>query len=274
MRFLSGPLLLLCLLLNLQTLAHVKEQYYDKDWNLTKKADSNAFYLTITYISSDNIAEVKTYKTNGAKVSVFRYRDYHPQQKDPIKHGPYQEWHNNGQLSEEGHYLDNKLHGKQTQWYENGQISYLFNYKGDILQDTLKGFYETGALRRIEVYEDGLLVDGIVYGEDGAEINPFFRYQQMPEFPGGIKAMFQFLSDHIQYPGAAVKRDISGIVYISFTVTREGKIQDIFIRKGVHKLLDAEAIRIIKAMPDWYPGRHEGRPVPVRYNMPVKFTLE
>ena len=96
----------------------------------------------------------------------------------------------------------------------------------------------------------------------------------MPEFEGGIKKLFQYLSDNINYPKMAKDAGIQGTVYIQFTVGKTGEIKDVKILKSVNDLLDKEAVRVVKSMPNWKPGRQSGRTVSVLYNLPIKFVLK
>jgi len=98
--------------------------------------------------------------------------------------------------------------------------------------------------------------------------------EQQPEFPGGIKAMYDFLGDHIQYPEAAVKANVSGRVFLSFVVSETGEVSDVMVLKGLGFGCDAEAIRVLKSFPRWEPGKQGGIPVSVKYNLPINFELK
>jgi TonB family protein len=97
--------------------------------------------------------------------------------------------------------------------------------------------------------------------------------QQMPEYPGGGDALDQFIKSNIKYPADAKAAKAQGKVYIQFIVEKDGKISQIKVRRGAHKSLDAEAIRVIKLMPDWKPGSMRGKKVRVRYTLPITFSL-
>ena len=108
--------------------------------------------------------------------------------------------------------------------------------------------------------------------EDNKKI--FTVVEQQPEFPGGTEAMFAFLGNHIQYPEAAVKANVSGRVFLSFVVSETGETSDIMVLKGLGFGCDAEAIRVLKSFPKWEPGRQDGVPVKVKYNLPINFQLD
>ncbi|MBE0662865.1 MAG: energy transducer TonB [Bacteroidales bacterium] len=96
----------------------------------------------------------------------------------------------------------------------------------------------------------------------------------MPTFPGGESAMRKFLGDRLRYPEQAKAAGISGTVYLSFVVERNGNISHVEILRGVEVSLNEEAIRVIKSMPAWSPGIQAGRPVRVKFNTGIKFVLE
>lgn len=99
---------------------------------------------------------------------------------------------------------------------------------------------------------------------------------QMPSFPEGDRTLQQFLARTIQYPQKASEEGIQGTVYISFIVGENGVIRDAKVVRGVSgcKELEKEAMRVISLMPSWTPGRLQGRPVPVLFTLPIKFSLK
>lgn len=102
----------------------------------------------------------------------------------------------------------------------------------------------------------------------------FTVVEQQPEFPGGMSALGQFLSKNIRYPAAAQRANVSGRVFVSFVVNTDGSIQDVTTLKGLGFGTDEEAVRVVKSMPKWRAGKQSGRPVRVKYNLPINFTLE
>lgn len=97
--------------------------------------------------------------------------------------------------------------------------------------------------------------------------------EEMPMFPGGQKEMMTFLSKTTKYPAKAVKKKIQGRCLVQFIVEKDGSISNVRVMSKVHPLLDAEAIRVVKSMPRWMPGRLKGKPVRVKFNLPVTFCL-
>ena len=107
------------------------------------------------------------------------------------------------------------------------------------------------------------------------EQNPKFFdvVEQMPEFPGGAHALFEFLGKNIHYPKAAEDAGIQGRVIVTFVVMKDGSIGEVKVAKGVSPVLDEEAVRCVKSMPKWKPGIQKGQAVNVKYTMPISFAL-
>lgn len=110
-------------------------------------------------------------------------------------------------------------------------------------------------------------------GDTTGEEKVFIIVEDMPEYPGGNAALYKFISDNIKYPKEAKKNKIEGKVIVQFTVNKQGKVEDIKIVRGIGFGCDEEVIRVVKRMPDWKPGKQRGKPVSVRYNLPVAFKL-
>jgi TonB family protein len=102
----------------------------------------------------------------------------------------------------------------------------------------------------------------------------FLIVEDMPEFPGGRDALQKFIGQCIRYPVSAQENGITGKVYVNFVVAEDGSIQNVQIARGVDPALDAEAIRVIKSLPKWIPGRQKGNPVAVSYTVPVNFQIQ
>lgn len=97
--------------------------------------------------------------------------------------------------------------------------------------------------------------------------------EQMPSFPGGISGLRTYLNQNIRYPAEAQENCVQGRVVVSFVVGKDGHISDVTVLRSVDPSLDKEAIRVVRNMPRWTPGKQGGEPVRVRYNVPVSFRL-
>lgn len=94
---------------------------------------------------------------------------------------------------------------------------------------------------------------------------------QMPAFPGGAEAFQKFLRQELKYPEEALRRGVSGRVFVRFVITHEGRIRNAAVVKGLGSGLDQEALRLVRIMPWWTPGRIGGQPVWVAYTLPIVF---
>lgn len=158
---------------------------------------------------------------------------------------------------------------------------YYFNLN-DIKNDTtfMIGEHEIVAVKNHDEYNslsvkiDGKDLDinflgGMVKDNSETSVDP-----DMPAtFPGGEFKMVEYLRDNLKYPESAKKKGIEGKVYIQFVVEKDGSIADVKVMRGVCEELDAEAVRVIKAMPKWKPGEQEGKPVRTTMMLPINFKI-
>ena len=125
----------------------------------------------------------------------------------------------------------------------------------------------------LEVVEEVAVVAEEVQ-EDVDAAEPFVVVEEMPMFPGGETALLTYIMEHTQYPEVAKENNIQGKVIVRFCVTSKGGVDKVEILKGVDPELDAEAIRVVKTLPAFKPGKQGGKPVPVWYMVPINFTLK
>lgn len=140
-----------------------------------------------------------------------------------------------------------------------------------------KCFYPDGALQ-YEEHHDGQKINTVYYKPNGKVIKKPKKkippYETMPSYPGGTKALFEFLSKNVKYPPIAQENGIEGRVIVQFAVTEEGKIKNVKVmRTGGDPSLDKEAVRVVKSMPRWIPGKRRGIPARFTYTVPVNFRL-
>ena len=98
--------------------------------------------------------------------------------------------------------------------------------------------------------------------------------EQMPEFPGGYKEMMKYIEQNMRYPEEAKKAGTQGRVVVQFLVNKNGAISDVSVLRSVDRLLDAEAVRLVRSMPKWKPGMQKGKAVTVKYTVPILFSLD
>jgi len=97
--------------------------------------------------------------------------------------------------------------------------------------------------------------------------------EQMPEYPGGMQALFEYLGQNLKYPEDAKEQKIEGRVIAIFVVETDGSISNVEVVKPVFPSLDAEAVRVLSGMPKWKPGMQSGKVVRVKYTVPINFSL-
>lgn len=102
----------------------------------------------------------------------------------------------------------------------------------------------------------------------------FYVVDELPVFPGGEEALRNWLSENIRYPEEAKADSIQGKVYVTFVINEQGKVTETKLARGASPALDKEALRVVKEMPVWKPGKHKGKEVKVSFTVPIDFKLE
>lgn len=119
---------------------------------------------------------------------------------------------------------------------------------------------------------DAIVLDDVE--EEIEEIKIFVIVEKMPEFPGGDIALRKFIGKNVKYPNIARENNIQGKVYVRFVVTDKGLVEKVQLARGIDPLLDKEAIRVVKTLPKWTPGKQGGKNVSVWYTVPINFKLQ
>jgi len=117
----------------------------------------------------------------------------------------------------------------------------------------------------------------VVYHQDTiipTESEPAIRVEEMPVFPGGDEALLKYIASKLQYPEEAVQNGVQGRVTVRFVVEKDGSVKRAEVVRGIHPVLDQEALRVVSEMPKWKPGKQNGIAVPVWFFVPVTFQLK
>ena len=138
----------------------------------------------------------------------------------------------------------------------------------DVEETTIQASDETN--KAVEVK----YVEVEVEEEEVDEQEIFTVVEEMPSFPGGMGECMKFLSKNINYPSISQENGVQGRVIVQFVVNTDGSIVDPVVVRGVDPYLDKEALRVIKMMPKWSPGKQRNKPVRVKYTVPVMFRLQ
>ena len=117
------------------------------------------------------------------------------------------------------------------------------------------------------------VIDDIVWKDDDANDELYVVVEEMPEYPGGMRAMNEYLAANIKYPQTALEKGIQGKVFVSFVIEHDGSVSNVKVTRSIGGGCDEEAVRVIKSMPKWRPGKQMGKTVRVSYTLPVSFRL-
>lgn len=110
--------------------------------------------------------------------------------------------------------------------------------------------------------------------EELDEAKVFFVVEEMPEFPGGERALIKYINSHVEYPVIAQENGVQGRVTINFVVETDGRVTEASVLRPVDPALDQEAMRVVNSMPRWKPGKQRGKPVRVSFRVPIIFKLQ
>lgn len=219
--------------------------FFDENWNECQRSQAN-YYRLIEKVGTNFIVKDMYLDDQPQMIAVCSSID------PMVKHGKCTYYEKNRIKSREGSYTNNVMTGKWIEWEDHGKDSSIYKYQPD---GTVK-------LIRIAQKLKNEAENGIITMAD-----------EMPAYPGGDKARLNFLQNNITYPVNARSMGIQGTVYVTFVVETDGSISDVRVLRGIGGGCDEEAIRVIKKMPKWKPGRMDGKLVRVQFNMPIKFTL-
>jgi TonB family protein len=210
--------------------------------------------------------------------------------KNGQKDGIWTKYYENGQLKEQSEASEGKenimnswdstgfpevINGKG--WYiSRDDTTGIILETGKVLNGgpdgSWKYFTEKGLLKEVIVYSNGEFVKGTRYDEAGKPED--YKAEHIPPaYPGGDAALKRFLQWNLKYPREDQINGIAGIVVVQFIINAEGKMSKIVIHSGVSETLNREALRVVNLMPDWIPGRMNGKNVPVLFTLPISFTL-
>ena len=267
--------------------------YLDQDYQHipAKKAKKATYYGVVKDVDDNNIAAIAVFdKKDNTLYAIWNriasgegYNTQKGEQRYFYPDGTLQEidvyalFHND----KNGYTIS--LPVSETLMYPDGvkQEEVTISYKGSKREETYerKGYFPNGNLQFHEIKDVKDTYSLTFYDEAGNVIKEapvdFAPYKTMPEYPGGQKELMYFLSQSVQYPVECQNSGIQGRVICQFAVAKNGKIEDVrVVRSGGHPLLDKEAVRVLRSMPKWIPGKKRGEPVRAKYTVPVNFALE
>lgn len=218
--------------------------WFDKDWKISNKSNAN-FYRV--YKKTEKGYEVKDMYINGMPQMIAEVSDMNP---ELIHEGLTRYYSINNEIFSKGFFKNNKALGKWVEYTKDGKDS------------TVCIIHEDGHKEYLRLVQK---LNNEVYSI--AEV--------MPEYPGGISEMYLFFSKSTKYPKKAKKKGWEGKSYLNFIINENGEITfPKIVKSSGYDILDEEALRVIKSMPNWSPGSQNGKNVLVSINIPLNFTLK
>jgi TonB family protein len=268
------------------TYAQLEEKriaYLSKDRKVVYGSNDAAFYRTIQEADEGFILR-EYYMPSGRVRLIAECLEYEP---DIIYHGKVKLYYENGTLQKEGQYDDDYATGVFVEYYETGAVHQRKEYQSADKELILQYYTPDGQEQLLN--GNGLISTVVESGEtSNSEIKDYILVnsyrikgsdtvytvvEKPAEYPGGMKAMMRYLQSTVRYPADARRNGIQGSVFTSFDVDKKGRISDLTTAKGVSPDIDAEALRVIAAMPPWQPARVRGKAVKSRFVLPIKFKL-
>lgn len=288
-------ILWLTVLICIQTSFAIKAQdttltWFDKSWKET--TEENSHYFRKAW-KENNLLVVQDFYASGNLQMTGAYSSMEPK----VKEGIFVCYNEDGLKTSEGRYVRNVETGPWSRWYDDGSTdqtgAYMTDEEFPIDQRTAAGkqtgiifsdplslktgeweyYHHNGKISARITYTKGEITDAAYWNEDGTEADDDFLEDLMPSFPGGDSALFKFLGENIKYPDDALFKNISGTVYVQFTIDRNGDLKDAKIARSVYPSIDQEALRVINQLPKWTPGIQANRRINVTFNLPIKFSI-
>jgi TonB family protein len=248
--------------------------------NITKMCTSRfSVVLCLFFLTSRSWSQDTTFcNAQWEKVNSMGEATYYQiVTQDPMEtnHNVCRTYYKSGQLKIESHSLrgkDGKLDGKYKAFFIDGKPYKEIDYTRGEYNGQVLTYWPNGKPKRIDQFSSGKYTTGKCLTAGGQDTS-HFSFEIMPEYPGGEKAMNEFLVKTIKYPRKANRKGIQGQVILSFIVEKDGSVTNITVQKSVHELLDTESVRVLKLMPKWNPGYQDGEPVRVSFNLPLLYKL-
>jgi len=245
MRFLL--LVVSFLTLSLSAYSQHEPEYFDEKFNLLPGKEGAAYYKITQFEDNKQNSKTETfYFITGEKQAETKF----------IK-------------TSDGVFMPEDLAQK---WYKNGQLYYTTQYRLGKKSGQAVGYYASGKLKRREQFIFGELTMGECYNEDGTPTS-FYPHEVLPELPGGPKQLNEFVKRTLKYPANAMRNREKGTVVVEFTINETGKMVSSKVVNKVSPTLDAEVLRVVRAMPAFKPAMEEGNAKAYTYTFPLRFGL-
>ncbi|MHC8949736.1 TonB family protein [Sphingobacterium hungaricum] len=247
--------------------------YYDSTKNKKVKSKTKAEYYDVVEYGDDkkSTKTIRFYSIDGTLLTKYVYVNDR-KKRQFLKNGINQDFFKNGQVKEEETYVNGLLEGKTKKWYESGKIYFEIDYVKNLKDGQLLVWYEDGKPKRIDTFKEDKLIEGKCFDENGQEIAHFDFYIN-PEYPGGIINARRYIANNYKYPRSAITDKLKGTIKVLFVVEKDGSIADVEVEEGLSPDVDDEAIHVVESMKNWRAGMMDGKPVRVKYRLPIRLDL-
>lgn len=168
---------------------------------------------------------------------------------------------------------DSKLDGKYREWYESGQLRADVDYTHGKINNQALTYWKNGQLKTQGIYKNGKFKSGKDFDSSG-KVTELAVFDEAPEFPGGEKALLEFISKNLLYSVELQEKGIQGQVLVRFAVAKDGSITNIELIKSSNSGLNEEALRVVRSLPKWKAGIQNEELVKVYFTVPINFKLE
>lgn len=246
--------------------------FFDSGWERTTIKDSIHYYRVIDKIKG-NIFYVKDYYLSGVLQMTGSYIESSTREENRV--GEFIFYRESGKVSSVMFYNDNhQKEGKEQWYYESGELRGEKEYVNEKYHGFFKTYYKNGKLKRSDKYVNGEWKSGTCYSEKKKKIK-YYDYEVEAKFPGGLGKLNEFLAKNIKYPDELVKAGLEAKIIIRFVLDEEGIIINAKAvnEEKYHPLFVKEALRVIRKVPRWEPGKVDGDPVKSYFTMPITFKL-
>lgn len=241
--------------------------YFDKIWHETTPK-SAAYYRLKTRNGAG--WQVSDHWLNGKTQMTGSYAD----DSCKIYQGEFIWYDTTGNPNHRCMYDKGKLNGPEAYFYPNGHLKMTGTNKNGEMDGGWVGYYPSGKISGKANYKGGKQIVGTFYEENGAPNKDVKEFYRESEYPGGVNRWLYFLNKNLRYPDSAYVYEIQGTVIIDFIISKEGRPHNFHVSQSVNPYLDAEALRVARAMPDWIPAIYAGIPSESYKRQPIVFQLQ
>lgn len=260
------PIYLLIALFSFYSSAAQIDTVYLDSYNKRTQNPTEAESFSVRQRVYDTLWSVHKYSVGSGRLKMT---GFYSDLDSLVKQGEFIYYDTLGGLSGKGAFVNDKKHGEWIDYYFGGKQLHYREYYEHGEERNFYSYYESGKLKREVIYEGAKIVSTKKFAEDGSEL-PYTPHEMMPEADYNVN---NYLGKNVVYPRKCIRQNISGRVIVRFIIDENGKVGTVSILKSVHPLIDEEAMRVVRSMPDWKPGFIDDKPVKVYYSLPIKFGL-